>query len=141
MDKHNINEEYILDRLRNGASVDDLANELTKALNAASKTYNDEKSRKTQMEDADVIAQLIDGYARNYYGGFGIPRGELVISGEELDEIFAFIHDVKVYIVDLITHPEEKTNKKTTDYSSADRNVWKDAAASIDAFLKEYNIR
>lgn len=142
MDSTNLN-EYILAQLRSGLNADDVANELSKALNDANKAYTDEcakQVKKAQHDDAEIIAQLLEAYARNYYNGFGISTKERIFSAEEIDELFKALHELNgVMSTFLEWLPKEKKNATPGEQKSIKcGNITKDEASRIiQEFLNE----
>ena len=66
-----INEETILSALRSGASVDDLAAEFTKALNAAKAAHEEERKKQKENEakyyDTRELIEHIANYMMKWY--------------------------------------------------------------------------
>lgn len=83
-----INSNEILEMLKSGKSVDDIASEYSKALNEAVKAKEEEDKKakidSKKLEDANLILDMIDEFIANYYPKYKDMCTE--ISGEELIE-------------------------------------------------------
>ena len=83
-----INSNEILEMLKSGKSVDEIASEYSKALNEAIKAKEEEDKKakidSKKLEDANLILDMIDEFIVNYYPKYKDAFTE--VKGEELIE-------------------------------------------------------
>ena len=83
-----INSNEILEMLKSGKSVDDIASEYSKALNEAIKAKEEEDKKakidSKKLEDANLILDMIDEFIVNYYPKYKDAFTE--VKGEEFIE-------------------------------------------------------
>ena len=91
-----IDKEYLLKELANGKSIDDLASELTAALNAAKQEY---EATNTKVNDGNDLADVINYYIATYYDNFG--RKGPVVSRKDIEDICDVMTDIIKYADEL----------------------------------------
>ena len=83
-----INSNEILEMLKSGKSVDEIASEYSKALNEAIKAKEEEDKKakidSKKLEDANLILDMIDEFIANYYPKYKDAFTE--VKGEEFIE-------------------------------------------------------
>ena len=83
-----INSNEILEMLKSGKSVDEIASEYSKALNEAIKAKEEEDNKakidSKKLEDANLILDMIDEFIVNYYPKYKDAFTE--VKGEEFIE-------------------------------------------------------
>lgn len=83
-----INSNEILEMLKSGKSVDEIASEYSKALNEAIKAKEEEDKKakidSKKLEDANLILDMIDEFIVNYYPKYKDAFTE--VKGEEFIE-------------------------------------------------------
>jgi len=100
--------ESLLGQLKAGKSVDDLAKELTEALNAA-KTEYETKSEKIQ--DGEELADMLNYYVSTYYGNFG--QKEKLITREDLETICDSVQELLNYVKEMTPKSKSKDESKS----------------------------
>jgi len=100
--------ESLLEQLKAGRSVDDLAKELTEALNAA-KTEYEAKSEKIQ--DGEELADMVNYYISTYYENFG--QKENVCTREDIETICDSAQECLSYFRELFPKPKSKDESKS----------------------------
>ena len=111
-----INSNEILEMLKSGKSVDEIASEYSKALNEAIKAKEEEDKKakidSKKLEDANLILDMIDEFIVNYYpkykDAFTEVKGEEFIEAvdsmiELADEITGLFDDKKAKVLDTDT--------------------------------------
>ena len=111
-----INSNEILEMLKSGKSVDEIASEYSKALNEAIKAKEEEDKKakidSKKLEDANLILDMIDEFIVNYYpkykDAFTEVKGEEFIEAvdsmiELADELTGLFDDKKVKVLDTDT--------------------------------------
>ena len=111
-----INSNEILEMLKSGKSVDEIASEYSKALNEAIKAKEEEDKKakidSKKLEDANLILDMIDEFIVNYYpkykDAFTEVKGEEFIEAvdsmiELADELTGLFDDKKAKILDTDT--------------------------------------
>ena len=111
-----INSNEILEMLKSGKSVDEIASEYSKALNEAIKAKEEEDKKakidSKKLEDANLILDMIDEFVVNYYpkykDAFTEVKGEEFIEAvdsmiELADELTGLFDDKKVKVLDTDT--------------------------------------
>ena len=83
----------ILARLREGENIDSIAKELTEALNAAKRDYEEEQAsakRKAENKrrDAQQICDVINAFVENYYGD--VPNNDPMAA----DDLIALVDGI-----------------------------------------------
>lgn len=120
-----INSNEILEMLKSGKSVDDIASEYSKALNEAIKAKEEEDKKakidSKKLEDANLILDMIDEFIVNYYPKYKDAFTE--VKGEEFIEAV----DSMIELADGLTGLFDGFKAKDTD------TVFKD-------FFKKYGI-
>ena len=121
-----INSNEILEMLKSGKSVDEIASEYSKALNEAIKAKEEEDKKakidSKKLEDANLILDMIDEFIVNYYPKYKDAFTE--VKGEEFIEAV----DSMIELADELTGLfDKKTKVLDTD------TVFKD-------FFKKYGI-
>lgn len=109
-----INSNEILEMLKSGKSVDEIASEYSKALNEAIKAKEEEDKKakidSKKLEDANLILDMIDEFIVNYYPKYKDAFTE--VKGEELIEAV----DSMIEIVDELSgFIKVKDKKKSLD--------------------------
>ena len=123
------NEKDILARLQNGEDAQKIADEMAAILNAANKTYTDQKeaekkaaaakkaaAQKAKKEEADAIAASINHWIKKYYGtDLSVATGEMLIEivDSTVKAVKAFENIESVFDV-------KPTGKKSVDKTIAD---------------------
>lgn len=151
-------ESSILEALKAGKTVDELASEYSKALNEAVKRKEEEdakaKASVKKIEDMDVILDLIDEFIYNYYPEYKDIVNSNVESKtviELLDETFPLLEELNKGIEDLTKmfgiDKEEcaccKPKEKTVPFSktsSKDMLSAKDVDKVINDFMKKMGL-
>ena len=111
-----INSNEILEMLKSGKSVDEIASEYSKALNEAIKAKEEEDKKakidSKKLEDANLILDMIDEFIVNYYpkykDAFTEVKGEEFIEAvdsmiELADELTGLFDDKKAKVLDTDT--------------------------------------
>ena len=111
-----INSNEILEMLKSGKSVDEIASEYSKALNEAIKAKEEEDKKakidSKKLEDANLILDMIDEFIVNYYpkykDAFTEVKGEEFIEAvdsmiELADELKGLFDDKKAKVLDTDT--------------------------------------
>ena len=111
-----INSNEILEMLKSGKSVDEIASEYSKALNEAIKAKEEEDKKakidSKKLEDANLILDMIDEFIVNYYpkykDAFTEVKGEELIEAvdsmiELADELTGLFDGKKVKVLDTDT--------------------------------------
>ena len=111
-----INSNEILEMLKSGKSVDEIASEYSKALNEAIKAKEEEDKKakidSKKLEDANLILDMIDEFIVNYYpkykDAFTEVKGEEFIEAvdsiiELADELTGLFGDKKAKVLDTDT--------------------------------------
>ena len=120
-----IDKEYLLKELSNGKSIDDLANEITAALNAAKQEYEVTNSK---VNDGNELADVINYYIATYYDNFG--KEGPVVSRKDIEDICDVMADIIKYadeLKDSLCAVPEKLNfqkKKKADSDDAVIEKW-----------------
>ena len=91
-----IDKEYLLKELANGKSIDDLANELTAALNAAKQEY---EATNSKVNDGDDLADVLNYYIATYYNNFG--KEGPVVNRKDIEDICDVMADIIKYADEL----------------------------------------
>ena len=129
-----INSNEILEMLKSGKSVDDIASEYSKALNEAVKAKEEEDKKakidSKKLEDANLILDMIDEFIVNYYPKYKDAFTE--VSGEELIEAV----DSMIEIVDEVSNMVG--GLKIREKSKGKKAV--DTDAVFADFFKKYGI-
>ena len=102
-----IDKEYLLKELSNGKSIDDLASELTAALNAAKQEYEVTNSK---VNDGNELADVINYYIATYYNNFG--KEGPVVSRKDIEDICDVMVDIIKYADELRSVNIQKKKKK-----------------------------
>ena len=131
----------IMIRLRNGDTMDEIAKDLTDALNEASREFQKEQQQKAEegrkhKKLLDVCA-AIDAVAQEFYNHCGVPDDQLVIMPEELDEIFKTCNELIPALAklrELFNPVEEKTKPKVEKINRSTDEF----SAAIDEFLDKF---
>ena len=110
----------LLRKLKAGKSVDELAEELTAALNAAKQEY---ESKSKKVEDGEAVAIVINHYIATHYNNFG--REGSVVSRKDIE-------DICDAMVDIIKHADELKD------SLRSVNVQKKEVDSDDAVIERW---
>lgn len=133
-----INENTILESLRSGASVDDLAAEFTKALNAAKATHEEEL--KKQKENADkaydtkeLVEHVTNYMAKWYPEAMGDTDVETLVDPKYINEIINFFDEVAPLTSLLNTKPKKNHTFKIKTAVAPTEDF-----DPIAKFLKEY---
>ena len=127
-----INSNEILEMLKSGKSVDEIASEYSKALNEAIKAKEEEDKKakidSKKLEDANLILDMIDEFIVNYYPKYKDAFTE--VKGEEFIEAV----DSMIELADELTGLFDgfKAKDKKTKVLDTD-TVFKD-------FFKKYGI-
>ena len=111
-----INSNEILEMLKSGKSVDEIASEYSKALNEAIKAKEEEDKKakidSKKLEDANLILDMIDEFIVNYYpkykDAFTEVKGEEFIEAvdsmiELANELTGLFDDKKAKVLDTDT--------------------------------------
>ena len=111
-----INSNEILEMLKSGKSVDEIASEYSKALNEAIKAKEEEDKKakidSKKLEDANLILDMIDEFVVNYYpkykDAFTEVKGEEFIEAvdsmiELANELTGLFDDKKAKVLDTDT--------------------------------------
>ena len=111
-----INSNEILEMLKSGKSVDEIASEYSKALNEAIKAKEEEDKKakidSKKLEDANLILDMIDEFIVNYYpkykDAFTKVKGEEFIEAvdsmiELANELTGLFDDKKAKVLDTDT--------------------------------------
>lgn len=116
-----IDKEYLLRELSNGKSIDDLANELTAALNAAKQEYEVTSSK---VSDGNDLADVLNYYIATYYNNFG--KEGPVISRKDIEDICDVMADIIKYADEFCAVPEKLNfqKKKKADSDDAIIEKW-----------------
>lgn len=126
-----INSNEILEMLKSGKSVDDIASEYSKALNEAVKAKEEEDKKakidSKKLEDANLILDMIDEFIANYYPKY--KDSFTAVSGEELIEAV----DSMIEIVDELTNV-------IGGFKVKDKKKIMDTDAVFADFFKKYGI-
>lgn len=124
-----INSNEILEMLKSGKSVDDIASEYSKALNEAIKAKEEEDKKakidSKKLEDANLILDMIDEFIVNYYPKYKDAFTE--VKGEELIEAVDSMIEIVDELSGFIKVKDKKAKVLDTDI------VFKD-------FFKKYGI-
>ena len=121
------NEKDILARLQNGEDAQKIADEMAAILNAANKTYTDQKeaekkaaaakkaaAQKAKKEEADAIAASINQWIKKHYGAdLSVATGEMLIE----------IVDSTVKAVKTFENIESVFDVKPTGKKSVDKTI------------------
>ena len=122
-----INSNEILEMLKSGKSVDEIASEYSKALNEAIKAKEEEDKKakidSKKLEDANLILDMIDEFIVNYYPKYKDAFTE--VKGEEFIEAV----DSMIELADGLTGLFDGKKAKVLDTDT----VFKD-------FFKKYGI-
>lgn len=117
---YNVNE--LAARLRNGESIDDIANELTAALNEATAIIEEEKAAKKKAyldreAQLDSLADIIVDSFNNYLIVAEPSLKDLVASGEVSRELFRETLDAALPMLITMAQldKEKEKNKKTME--------------------------
>lgn len=103
-----MNKEYLLRELQTGKSVDDLAKELTEALNAANQEYTASNSKIT---DGNELADMINYYIATYYNNF--EKSSKIVSRKDIEEICDLVVEWAGYFDKLF--PSKSKGKTSSD--------------------------
>ena len=111
-----MNSNEILARLREGENIDSIAKELTEALNAAKRDYEEEQAsakRKAENKrrDAQEICDVVNAFMANYYSD--VPNNEPI----DADTFIALVDSI-ASVFRSVKKVEEKVSpvvKKTKD--------------------------
>ena len=127
-----INSNEILEMLKSGKSVDEIASEYSKALNEAIKAKEEEDKKakidSKKLEDANLILDMIDEFIVNYYPKYKDAFTE--VKGEEFIEAVDSIIELADELTGLFDGFKAKDKKaKVLDTDT----VFKD-------FFKKYGI-
>lgn len=127
-----INSNEILEMLKSGKSVDEIASEYSKALNEAIKAKEEEDNKakidSKKLEDANLILDMIDEFIVNYYPKYKDAFTE--VKGEEFIEAVDSIIELADELTGLFDGFKAKDKKaKVLDTDT----VFKD-------FFKKYGI-
>ena len=127
-----INSNEILEMLKSGKSVDEIASEYSKALNEAIKAKEEEDKKakidSKKLEDANLILDMIDEFIVNYYPKYKDAFTE--VKGEEFIEAVDSIIELADELTGLLDGFKAKDKKvKVLDTDT----VFKD-------FFKKYGI-
>ena len=131
-------EKTILARLQNGEDAKTIADEMAAALNAANKTYVDQKAKaeaeakRSEIQKQEELQDILDLFADWFGNYYGIDTAEIK---EELSAatVIELIDSLKEYI-DAIKGLEAMIGKKPT------KKIVKPAATAdetINSFLKQ----
>lgn len=137
-----MNKEEILNRLKNGESVDSIADAFTKALNEANAALEAEEKAKAiaeeKIEDTEILIDTVIDYLDTYY-----PELASYIDSEYGDkEIEEFIEELDATI-SMVTNLVKFTKKFETPKGKATviTNAPDDKADDIiNSFLKAFNL-
>ena len=129
-----ISSNEILEMLKSGKSVDDIASEYSKALNEAVKAKEEEDKKakidSKKLEDANLILDMIDEFIYNYYPKYKDAFTE--VSGEELIEAVDSMIEVVDELTNVINGFKVKDKSKKTGVLDTD--------AVFADFFKKYGI-
>ena len=129
-----INSNEILEMLKSGKSVDDIASEYSKALNEAVKAKEEEDKKakidSKKLEDANLILDMIDEFIANYYPKYKDAFTE--VSGEELIEAVDSMIEVVDELTNIVNGFKVKDKGKKTGALDTD--------AIFADFFKKYGI-
>lgn len=129
-----ISSNEILEMLKSGKSVDDIASEYSKALNEAVKAKEEEDKKakidSKKLEDANLILDMIDEFICNYYPKYKDSFTE--VSGEELIEAVDSMIEVVDELTNVINGFKVKDKSKKTGVLDTD--------AVFADFFKKYGI-
>ena len=123
------NEKDILARLQNGEDAQKIADEMAAILNAANKTYTDQKeaekkaaaakkaaAQKAKKEEADAIAASINHWIKKHYGSnLSVATGEMLI-----EIVDSTVKAVKTFENIESVFDVKPTGKKSVDTTIAD---------------------
>ena len=141
-------ESSILEALKAGKTVDELASEYSKALNEAVKRKEEEdakaKASVKKIEDMDVILDLIDEFIVNYYPEYadmvgGVESKDMV---ELLDELFSLAKEFE-NLAEVLECACCKPKEKTVPFSktsSKDALSAKDVDKVLNDFMKKMGL-
>lgn len=93
----------ILARLKKGESIDDIASEITKAMNEAEKEF---KAQSLKKSSAEKVANAVNGFLYDYYPDMAEP-----FTAEEIIELFDSLDNIYTSIGELMK-PVQKEEKK-----------------------------
>lgn len=133
-------ENSILEALKAGKTVDELASEYSKALNEAVKRKEEEdakaKASAKKIEDMNYILDLIDEFVVNYYPEYKDMVGEVEAKDmiELLDEAFPLVKEINKGIDDIAKMLGIDKSKKT---NSKDALSAKDVDKVLEDFMKK----
>ena len=126
-------EKTILARLQNGEDAQTIANEMAAMINAANKTYTDQKAaeeaakKQNEVQKKEDLQEILDMFADWFKTYYGIEtKGEL-----EADAVLELIDSIKEYVEALkgletmfgVKKPAAKVIKSNTKPKSADEQI------------------
>jgi len=131
----------IMIRLRNGDTMDEIAKDLTDALNEAGREFQKEQQQKAEegrkfKKLLDACAAL-DEVAKEFYNHCGIPNDKLILMPEELDEIFKTCNELIPALAKLreLFNPVEEKPKPKVEKINCNTDEF---SAAIDEFLDKF---
>ena len=126
-------EKTILARLQNGEDAQKIADEMAAMINAANKTYTDQKAaeeaakKQNEVQKKEDLQEILDMFADWFKTYYGIEtKGEL-----EADAVLELIDSIKEYVEALkglesmfgVKKPAAKVIKSNTKPKSADEQI------------------
>lgn len=126
-------EKIILARLQNGEDAQKIADEMAAMINAANKTYTDQKAaeeaakKQNEVQKKEDLQEILDMFADWFKTYYGIEtKGEL-----EADAVLELIDSIKEYVEALkglesmfgVKKPAAKVIKSNTKPKSADEQI------------------
>lgn len=100
--------DSLLEQLKAGKNVDDLARELTEALNAAKAEY---ESKSEKIQDGEELADMINYYVATYYDNFG--QKEKLFTSEDLETICDSVQELLSYVREITPKSKSKDESKS----------------------------
>lgn len=98
--------ESLLEQLKSGKSVDELAKELTEALNSAKSAY---EAKNEKAADGEELADMLNYYIATYYGNFG-ETGNL-FTKDDVEVICDTVQEVFEYLKALVPKVDAKSKE------------------------------
>ena len=130
-----ITSDEILARMRKGETADDIANEMAKALNAAQKVIEEEKSKSKKeqwFKEACAVAASSMNNALDAYGGWkGIDVDDLTWDADMCADIIKIACELNK-VIDV--HPDPKDMDTLESFA-------KNVKDTFDWFLKENGLK
>lgn len=109
--------ESLLEQLKSGKSVDELAKELTEALNTAKSTY---EAKNEKAADGEELADMLNYYIATYYGNFGETSN--LFTKDDVEVICDTVQEVFEYLRALLPNFKAKTKSQELDDKAIIKN-------------------